>query len=203
MRTGAMWAAIVAAGLVVLTVVVLIVGSNDNSDKTVSASEWVDGVCGAVGVWRSDIRTIVKDVSLAPAFGGASEEPQSEVKRGSATDLREGLDNAVRSTETLVTGIENAGTPDTPNGETAAGSVENWANETLDRLEKAQDELEDEPDTLDEAVNALATVTTAFRDTLTSAVSTMTGVVKTDPQLAAAALASTTCREMNEEEDSA
>lgn len=203
MRTGAMWAAIIAAALVVLTVVVLIVGSDDNSNKTVSASEWVDNVCGAVGVWRGEMRSIVKDVRLAPAYGGSSDEPQSEVKGSRVTALREGLDNAVRATATMATGISNAGIPDTPEGKTVADSVSNWANASADRLQDAQVALDSKPESLDEAVDDLATVTNAFRDTLTSAVTTMAGVVKADPQLAAAALSSTTCRQMNEEEDSA
>jgi hypothetical protein len=195
--------AIIAAALVALTVVVVIVGSNDKSNETVTASEWVDSVCGAVGVWRGEMRSIVKDVRLAPAYGGSSDEPQSEVKRGRVTALRQGLDNAVRATQTMATAVDNAGIPDTPEGETAAGSVANWANASADRLQDAQVALDSKPDSLEEAVDNLATVTTAFRETLTSAVSTMTGVVKTDPQLAAAALSSTTCRQMNEEEDSA
>lgn len=203
MRTGAMWAAIIAAALVVLTLVIVVVGNDDNSDETVSASEWVDGVCGAVGVWRAEMRSIVKDVRLAPAFGGSSDEPQSEVKGGRVTALREGLDDAVRATATMASALNNAGIPDTPEGETVAESVSNWANASADRFQDAQVALQSKPNSLEDAVDALGTVTTAFRDTLSSAVSTISGIVKTDPQIAAAALASTTCRQMSEKEDSA
>ena len=55
----------------------------------------------------------------------------------------------------MVEGIDNAGTPDAPQGEQAAKQVSDWADVALDDLEDAQDALDEEPDTLEEAIEQL------------------------------------------------
>lgn len=196
------WVAGIAAGIAIVLVATAFVGNRDRSGETVSAGQWAQTVCGAVGVWRSELRTIVKGVRKAPAFGGATEEPQSQTQGGRTSALRQGLDRAVRATETMVTGIDNAGTPDTPQGDQAARSVSDWADESLDGLEEAQDALESKPETIEEALRDLGTATSAIGSTLASGVTTMAGVAASDPQLTAAFAGSSTCRQMRKKEQS-
>ena len=46
------------------------------------------------------------------------------------------------ATETMVEGVENAGTPDTAQGEEAAELVSDWADSAVDDLEEAEDSLD-------------------------------------------------------------
>ena len=61
----------------------------------------------------------------------------------------------MQATDTMVEGIDNAGTPDTPQGEEAAKHVSDWADSALDDLEEAQDSLDEEADTLEESITQL------------------------------------------------
>lgn len=196
------WIVGIAAGIAVVLVATAMIGNRDKRGETVPAGEWAQSVCGAVGVWRGEMRTIVKEVRQAPAYGGSTEEPQSQTRRGRAGATRQGLDRAVRATETMVSGIENAGTPDTPQGEQSAKSVSGWADQSVDELQSAQDALETKPATIEEALRDLATATTAIGTTLTSGVTTLASAAKSDPQLAAAFAGSSSCRELRRKEQS-
>lgn len=196
------WIAGIAAGIALVLIVTAFIGNRDRSGETVSAGQWAQTVCGAVGVWRSELRTIVKGVRQSPAYGGSTEEPQSQTRSGRSGTIRQGLDRAVRATETMVTGIDNAGTPDTPRGDEAARSVSDWADESLDELEDAQDALDSKPETIEEALRDLGTATSAIGSTLASGVRTMASVTAGDPQLAAAFAGSSTCRQMRKKEQS-
>ena len=55
------------------------------------------------------------------------EEPQSQTPQCRTGFVRKGLERSVQATETLVIGIDNAGIPDTPQGEEAAEEVSDWA----------------------------------------------------------------------------
>ena len=108
------WIGVIAAGIVVVLVVTALVGNRDKSGETVPASEWAQSVCGAVGVWRGEIKAAVADVRLARAIGGTTEEPQSQTKQAGNSRVRQGLESSVRATKTMVIGIDDAGTPDAP-----------------------------------------------------------------------------------------
>src|SRR6476619_4954306 len=111
------WIGVIVVGVIVLLVVTAFVGNRDKSGETVPAGEWAQGVCGAVGVWRGEIKAVVADVRLARAIGGTTEEPQSQTKRAGNSRVRQGLESAVQATKTMVTGIDDVGTPDAPQGE--------------------------------------------------------------------------------------
>ena len=66
--------------------------------------------------------------------------------------MRKGLERAVQATETMVEAVDNAGVPDTPQGEEAAEARLRWADSALDDLEEAQDSLDEEADSLEEAL---------------------------------------------------
>ena len=89
------------------------------------------------------------------ANAAVGEEPQSETPQGRTAFIRKGLDRTVEAAEVLVDGVDNAGVPDTPEGEAAARQMSDWANESSDDLEEAQDSLDDEADTLEEGIEQL------------------------------------------------
>ena len=64
------WIGVIAVGVVVVLVVTALVGNRDKGGETVPAGEWAQSVCGAVGVWRGEIKAAVADVRLARAIGG-------------------------------------------------------------------------------------------------------------------------------------
>jgi len=196
------WIGVIVVGVIVLLVVTAFVGNRDESGETVPAGEWVQGVCGAVGVWRGEIKAVVADVRLARAIGGTTEEPQSQTKRAGNSRVRQGLESAVQATKTMVTGIDDVGTPDAPQGEEAAQQVSDWADASVTSLEDAQDALDDEPDTLEQALQQLRGATDAIAVTLKSGVTTVASVASLDPALAAALRDSSTCQRLREKEQS-
>ena len=87
--------------------------------------------------------------------------------------------------ETLVEGVDNAGIPDTPQGEEAAERVSDWADSAQDELEEAQDSLDEEADTLEESIEQLTDAAGAIGTVLASGVQTIAEVSRLDPELAA------------------
>lgn len=198
---GAPWIAVVGGILLVLVATALI-GARDDRDETVSAGTWAQSACGAVGVWRGEIEAIVEDIrtpSSTSTEGG--EEPQSETPQGSTGFIRKGLERAILATETLVEAIDNAGTPDTAQGDEAASLVTDWAESTLDDLEAAEESLDEEADSLEGSIEQLAEAASAIAAALTSGVQTLVEVRNLDPELEAALHESSTCQQLREETD--
>jgi hypothetical protein len=150
MRGGLAWIVAIVAGVVVVIVVTAAIGTRDDRGETVSAGQWAQSVCGAIGVWRGEIEATVEDIRTPG--DAASEEPQSETTQGRTGFVRKGLERAVQATETLVEGIDNAGIPDTAQGNEAAQQVSNWAEDAQDDLEDAQDSLDEEADDLEDSL---------------------------------------------------
>ena len=113
--------------------------------------------------------------------------------------IRTGLERTLRATETMITGIDNAGVPDTPQGEQAANAVSGWADATRNDLEDAQDSLDEEADTLADAIAQLTDAARAITSAVTSGVKAVADVARTDPDLAAALRDSSTCQQLREE----
>ena len=195
------WAWVVAAvgGVVLVLIVTAMIGNRDNSDETVSAGEWAQNVCGAVGVWRGELEATVEQIRTPPAAAGGDVEPQSETPQERTGFIRTGLERAVQATETMVEGVENAGTPDTPDGEQAADVVSSWADDALDELEDAQDSLDEEADTLEASIQQLTGAARAIGSVLASGTRTVADVVQTDPELVSVIRDTSTCQELREE----
>lgn len=180
------------------------IGNRDKSGDTVSAASYAQAVCGAVGTYRGEMEAIVEEVRTPPARGGLGvEEPQSETPQGRTALIRTGLERSVRATKTLVTGIDNAGTPDSPQGSDAAKLVSDWADASVTNLEDAQDSLGREATTLEEAVVQLTGAAGAIRIVLANGVKTIADVARVDPELATAFRDSSTCQQLREEQSSA
>ena len=191
---------IAGGGVLLVILVVALIGNRDKSGETVSAGEWAQSVCGAVGVWRGDLEAIVEDIRTPPSEGATgSEEPQSETPQGRTGFIRSGVERAVQSADTMVEGVERAGTPDTPQGEQAQQQVEEWASSAHDALETAQDSLDEEADTIGDSIAQLASAAGAIRVTLAEGVRTLADVARLDPELGKALADSSTCDELRQE----
>jgi hypothetical protein len=197
MRGALAWIVAIVAGVVVVIVVTAAIGNRDDRGETVSAGQWAQSVCGAIGVWRGEMEATVEDIRTPGE--AASEEPQSETTQGRTGFVRKGLERSVLSTETLVEGIDNAGIPDTAEGDAAAELVAEWADDALDDLEEAQDSLEEEADSLEDAIEQVTDAALAIGAAIASGVQTITEVARLDPELEAALRDSSTCQELREE----
>jgi hypothetical protein len=200
MRGGWLWVVAIVAGLFVLVGVVALVGRDDNENETVPAGEWADTVCGAVAVYRGQIESIVNGIRDPDASGSlGAEEPQSETPQGRRGFIRDGLEQALEATETVVVAIDTAGVPDTPNGAQAASAISDWADATRGDIEDAQDSLDNEADTLAEAVAQLTGAAKAITAAVASGTRAVADVGRTDPALAAALRDSSTCQQLRAE----
>ena len=200
-RGGATWV-LAAAGVILVILITAAIGGRDKSDETVPAGQWAQSVCGAVGVWRGEFDAVIEDIRTPAAFGDAGvDEPQSETPQSRRGFIRAGLERAVQATDTLVEGLDNAGAPDTPQGQQAAQQISDWASSSKDDLEQAQDSLDNEADTLEEAIQQITSAAGALGTTLASGVRTFAQVAASDPALAAALRDSSTCQQLREREE--
>ena len=194
---------VIVGGIGLLLVVTAAIGNRDKSGETVPADAWAQTVCGAVGTWRGEMEAIIDEIRQAQATGTLGiEEPQSQTPQGRTGIVRTGLERSVRATKTLVTGIENAGTPETEKGADAAQLLSQWASTSRAALEQAQQTLDHEATTLEEALTQYAAAAQAIRSTLATGVHTLSQVAALDPELAAAVQGSSTCQRLHEEESS-
>ena len=193
------WILGIVVGVVVVLGVTALIGNEDRSGEPVPAGVWAQNVCGAVGVWRGEIEATVEAIRTPNANATVGEEPQSETPQGRTGFIRKGLERNVQATKTLVEGVDNAGVPDTPEGEQAAEQVSDWADSAVDDLEAAQDSLDEEADSLEESVDQLTDAAGAIASTLASGVTTITDVAQLDPALAVAFRDTSTCQQLREE----
>jgi hypothetical protein len=200
MRGPLAWIVAIVAGVVLVLVATAMVGNRDDSGETVPAGQWAQSVCGSIGVWRGEIEDIVDGIRQAPATGTGVEEPQSQTPQGSPSLVRSGLEESVRATDVLVTGIDNSGVPDTAQGEAAAKQVADWADTSLADLNKAEDSLDTEAATPEEAIAQLTSAAGAIRLVVVSGYETLADVGLLDPELAAAVHESSTCQQLLEEQ---
>jgi hypothetical protein len=134
MRGSLAWIVAILAGIAVVLVVTAMIGTRDDKGETVTAGEWAQSTCGAVGVWRGAMEDIVEELRTPSAFpASGAEEPQSETPQGRTGFVRVGLERAVQATDTMIEGVDNAGTPDTPEGR-RRGLVSDWSDSALDDL---------------------------------------------------------------------
>jgi hypothetical protein len=200
MRGALAWILVIAAGVVVVLVVTAAIGTRDDRDETVSAGSWAQSVCGAVGVWRGEIEDIVEELRTPSEFpASGAEEPQSETPQGRTGFVRVGLERAVQATDTMIEGIDNAGTPDTPGGAEAAMLISDWSDAALDDLEEAQDSLDEEADSIEESITQLTDAARAIGAALAGGIQTIADIARTDPGLAQALQESSTCEQLREE----
>ena len=196
-----LWIAVIAAGIVAIVGVGALL-SDDDSDEVVSAGEWAQSVCGTIGVWRGELEATVEDIRTPTAAGSGSEEPQSETPQGRTGFVRQGLERAVQATETMVVGVENAGIPDTAQGEDVAELVSSWADSAVDELEDAEESLDEEADSLEESIEQFTQAAGAIGSVLASGTRTVADITRADPELAVLLRNASTCQQLDEETSS-
>ncbi|HEX5800553.1 MAG TPA: hypothetical protein VFY02_10625 [Gaiellaceae bacterium] len=189
----------IAVGIVLVLGVTALIGNRDEQGEPVTAGEWAQNVCGAVGVWRGEVEAIVEDLRTPNANATAGEEPQSETPQGRTGFIRKGLERGVQAAETLVVGVDNAGIPDTEEGEEAAERVSDWADSALSELEESEEALEDEAETIEESIQQLAEAGGTIAAVLASGTQTLVEVGRLDPELVAAFRDTTTCQQVRAE----
>jgi hypothetical protein len=164
----------VGAGVVALIAIGLVL-DRDDGGEVVPAGEWADSVCGAVSTWHEEVVTIAEEA------------------KGGGGDVRAGFDRALAATDVMVEGIEDAGVPDTPEGEEAAERLSDWASDAEEALEESEDALAEEPtaDDISDAARSIGAV-------LASGTQTLVEVGRVDPTLAAALRTSSACDEVRE-----
>ena len=199
MRSPLAWI-LAAVGVVAVIVVAALIGDRDNRGETVPAGEYAQNVCGAIGVWRGELESIVEDIRTPTSESTAGgEEPQSETPQGRTGFLRKSVERGVQAAETLVEGIDNAGVPDTEEGEESAEIVSDWAESNLNDLEEAEDVLDDEADSLEESLEQFADAARAIGRSLAGGLETIAEVTRADPELARVALDTSECRQLRAE----
>jgi hypothetical protein len=194
------WIVGIVGGIILVLVATAMVGNRDDSGETVPAGQWAQSVCGSIGVWRAEIEVIVDGIRQAPATGTGVEEPQSQTPQGSPSLVRSGLEEIVRATEVLVTGIDSSGVPETDQGEAAAEQVASWADTSLANLNEAEDSLETEAATPEEAIGQLTSAAGSIRLVVVSGYETLADIALLDAELAAAIRESSTCQELMAEQ---
>jgi len=200
MRGGPLaWIVGAAVGVVLVLGVTALIGNRDDQGETVAAGDWAQNVCGAVGVWRGELEAIVEDIRTPSASSTTGEEPQSETPQGRTGFVRKGLERGVQATETMVEGVDNAGTPDTSDGEEATERLSDWADSALSELEESQDSLDDEADSLEESIEQFTDAAGTIAAVLASGAQTIVEVSRLDPALAAALLDTSACQQLREE----
>ncbi len=199
MQRGPLVWILAGVGILAVIVVAAAVGGRDESGETVPAGEWTQSVCGAIGVWRGELEDIVDDVRVPNAESTSGEEPQSETPQGRTGFIRKSVERAVGAAEILVEGVDNAGVPDSPEGEEAAETVSDWANSAQEELEDAQDALDEEADSLEESIEQLTGAARAIGSVLAGGVQTIAEVTRLDPELARTALDTSTCQQLRAE----
>lgn len=199
MRGPLPWILATAVGVLAVIVVTALIGNREDRSETVPAGEWAQNVCGAVGVWRGQVEAIVEDMRTPNANATAGEEPQSETPQGRTGFIRKGLERGVQAAETLVVGVDNAGIPDTEEGEEAAERVSDWADSALSELEESEEALEDEAETIEESIQQLVEAGGTIAAVLASGTQTLVEVGRLDPELVAAFRDTTTCQQVRAE----
>jgi hypothetical protein len=149
------------------------------------------------------MESIVDAVTQPPAVGDLGvEEPQSLTPEGRTQLIRDGLVSAITATNTMVIGIEDAGTPDTAHGKQAAGEVSDWAHGAKNDLEQAHNALHTQATDLQDAVRKVTEAATAITTSLTTGIRTIVGVGRLDPELATALAEANSCQRLREEQTS-
>ena len=188
---------IAAVGIVLVLVATGFIGDRDKSGESVPAGEWAQDVCAAVGVWRGEAQAISESFRLSSESNEQTENlPTPEGRLGSA---QVALERSFEAADTLVEAIDRAGVPDTEDGAQAADEMSNWATGAKDDLEEAEDLLDDEPESLEDDVERVTEIARLIGGVLASGRQTLAEVATSDPELAAAFRASSTCEYLREE----
>lgn len=128
-------------------------GTNDGADPdTVSATEYVTGVCGAIAGWVDDIE-------------GLNEELTRNLEPTSIESLKTAmvgfLDDVITATDSAIDEVESVGVPDVEEGEATAETVLTALRDSRDVFARARDRVDglatDDPAAFTEELQTMGT----------------------------------------------
>jgi hypothetical protein len=193
----------VAAILVLGAVVIIGISAgvaSDNSGETVSASEWADDVCGAVGAWEGQLEALGEEIqesnyAAQQHDGGSGDAVERRIF------VRQAIDRAIQATHnTLREGLRRAGFPDAPQGVEAAAAIRSWALETEQALRAAKQELRSEAETTSDAYAALQPAVGALQNAAVAGREAFQQASDANPEIADALSGSDNCAKLTEEQ---
>jgi len=130
----------IRTGIALLAVAALIGacgGDDDNGGGSVSAGDYARDICTATSDWVQGIQTLATDLQ--------QELPQGASPQEGKEALEGFLGDALERTETYVSAVEDAGTPDVDGGDDAAGQIRDAVGEARDIISDARDQAGDLP----------------------------------------------------------
>jgi hypothetical protein len=186
----------IVGGVIVLTAVVAAASNGrDHTGETVREQAWATDVCGTVGAWEGQIEDIANALGLNTE-GGRMADNSGDTNEN-AIGTQEAIDRAIRATDdVLQEGLKRAGTPDTPDGDTAASILRNWAQDTENDLLAAKATLKQEPKSPSASYDALAQATKALKQSGEAGRDAFARISTLDPELADAIGGSRDCRKL-------
>lgn len=191
---GWLWVPIILVGVVaVCAAAALASDGRDHSGQTVRASAWADDVCGTVGAWDGAIEDLRDEISHN-SYGARANDGGSGDSVESNIFVRAAITRAIRATnDVLQEGLERAGTPDTSQGQAAAGVLRAWAAATEIKLRAIRQSLRHDPTSVGASYTALVDASTVLQRSIASARAAFTLVSQTDTDLGSAIKGSDNC----------
>jgi phage-related protein len=111
----------------VLATVVLLAGCG--GDESSASEEYANSVCSSLSTWVTDVQATIQ--SLTDAGLGTSRE-----------DIQSAFDETKNATDTLVNDLEQAGPPDTEDGQAAKEMLDGLATQLQQQLDVIQRSLD-------------------------------------------------------------
>lgn len=114
--------------LPVLAAALLAAGCGGSDDETSGASDWANSVCSALTTWKTSVSSAVTSVQ-----GGNLSE----------NSLESAVDDVSDATSTLADDLEDAGRPDTDDGQKAKDVVDQLADDIEGGVQTIGDAIDD------------------------------------------------------------
>ena len=123
-------AVVLVVGLGVILGVSAAVANDDNTGQTVSADDWADDVCGAVGAWAGQLEAIRDELDQSNYAARRNDGGSGDSVERTLV-VRVAIDRAIQSTnDTLRQGLKRAGSPEGAGGQAASLALRGWALKT-------------------------------------------------------------------------
>jgi hypothetical protein len=114
--------------LALVTALLLAAGCGGSDDETSGADDWANSVCSAVTTWTTSVTAAAQSLQ-----GGNLSE----------NSLESAVDDVTEATKTLADDVEDAGKPDTADGQEAQDLVEQLADDLDEAVQTIGDAVDD------------------------------------------------------------
>jgi hypothetical protein len=129
-------------------------GSSTEASDTTPTEEWASNFCTAITTWTDSLRSSVDEIQS----GNISKEA-----------LQGAVDDAKRSTETLIDDLKGLGKPDTEAGQQAQETISNLADELQQDVDKIESAVNDSSSNLLSTISTITSTLTTMGSQLSSA----------------------------------